>query len=67
MACKPDLTDTIRVNAQSPARTSVDGMSVEQHKLSDQIAVDTYLRSQGAAASPRRGLRFNKLVPPGAV
>ena len=60
------LTDDIRQNAQGPAKASGDAGSVEQHKLPDQIAADKYLASKDAAKSKRRGLVFNKLVPPGA-
>lgn len=60
------LEDAIRDNAQRPAKASGDAGSVEQHKLSDQIAADKYLASKEAAKSKRRGLVFNKLVPPGA-
>lgn len=61
-----DLDDTIRQNAQGPAKASGDAGSVEQHKLSDQVDADRYLKSKEAANSKRRGLAFNKLVPPGA-
>ncbi len=61
-----DLTDKIRENAQAPAKASSDGVSVEQHSLADQIAADKYLASKEAAKTKHRGLRFNKLVPPGA-
>jgi hypothetical protein len=61
-----ELDDTIRQNAQGPAKAAGDAGSVEQHKLSDQIAADRYLASKEAAKSKRRGLVFNKLVPPGA-
>jgi hypothetical protein len=61
-----ELDDTIRQNAQGPAKAAGDAGSVEQHKLPDQIAADRYLASKGAAKSKRRGLVFNKLVPPGA-
>jgi hypothetical protein len=61
-----DLKDTIRENAQGPAKAAGDSGSMEQHKLSDQIAADKYLASKDAAKSKRRGLVFNKLVPPGA-
>jgi hypothetical protein len=61
-----DLDDTIRDNAQGPAKAAGDAGSVEQHKLPDQIAADRYLSAKDAAKSKRRGLRFNKLVPPGA-
>jgi len=61
-----DLKDAIRENAEGPAKAAGDAGSMEQHKLPDQIAADKYLASKEAAKSKRRGLRFNKLVPPGA-
>jgi hypothetical protein len=61
-----DLQDVIRENAEGPAKAAGDSGSMEQHKLSDQIAADKYLASKEAAKSKSRGLRFNKLVPPGA-
>jgi hypothetical protein len=60
-----ELDDTIRQNAQGPARASGDAGSVEQHKLPEQIEADRYLASKQAARSKRRGLVFNQLVPPG--
>ena len=61
-----DLENAIRENAQGPAKAAGDAGSVEQHKLTEQIAADRYLASKEAAQSKSRGLRFNKLVPPGA-
>ena len=61
-----NLDDTIRENAQGPAKASGDSGSMEQHKLPDQIAADRYLASKSASKSKRRGLSFNKLIPPGA-
>jgi hypothetical protein len=61
-----ELEDAIRENAQGPAKATGDSGSMEQHKLPDQIAADKYLASKEAAKSKRRGLQFNKLVPPGA-
>lgn len=64
-----ELEDTILENAQGPAAASGDSGSVTQHSLQDQIAADRYLASKAAAASStgNRGLRFNRIVPPGAV
>ncbi len=63
----PDnLDNAIHDNAQGPAKASGDSGSIEQHKLPDQIAADKYLSSKAATKSKRRGLVFNKLVPPGA-
>ena len=61
-----DLKDKIRENADGPAKAAGDAGSIEQHKLNDQIAADRYLCAKEAAKSKRRGLAFNKLVPPGA-
>jgi hypothetical protein len=60
-----DLEDKIRENAEGPAKASGDAGSVEQHKLAEQIEADRYLASKEAAKDKKRGLRFNKLVPPG--
>lgn len=62
-----ELDDTIRQNAQGPAKAAGDAGSVEQHKLTDQIEADRYLASKTAAKSKSRGLAFNKFVPPGTV
>lgn len=61
-----NLEDTIRENARGPAKAAGDSGSMEQHKLTDQIAADKYLASKDAVKSKRRGLVFNKFVPPGA-
>ena len=60
-----DLDNTIRENAQGPAKASGDSGSMEQHSLKDQIEADRYLNSKQAAKQKRRGLRFSRLVPPG--
>jgi hypothetical protein len=61
-----ELEDSIRENAQQPAKAAGDSGSVEQHSLSDQIAADRYLQEKQAARSRRLGLRITKIVPPGA-
>jgi hypothetical protein len=61
-----DLEQSIRENAQQPAKTSVDSVNVEQHSLADQIEADRYLASKQATRSKRLGLRFTKIIPPGA-
>lgn len=60
-----DLESTIRENAEGPAKASGDAASMEQHKLADQIAADRYLESKRAMRAKKRGLRFNRIVPPG--
>ncbi len=60
------ITDAIRENAVGPAKASGDSGSFEQHSIQDQIAADQYLASKRAATKPHRGLRFSRIVPPGA-
>ncbi|TWT78823.1 hypothetical protein CA13_02200 [Planctomycetes bacterium CA13] len=63
----PDnLEDEIRENAAGPAKASGDAGSVEQHKLTEQIAADKHLAGKDAVKQPHRGLRFNKITPPSA-
>jgi len=61
-----DLEQSIRDNAEGPAKASGDSGSIEQHALSDQIAADRYLASKQATRSKGLGLRFTRVVPPGA-
>jgi hypothetical protein len=60
-----ELDDTIRQNAQGPAKVSGDAGSVESQPLQDQIAVAKFLAAKDAAKKKDRGLRFNKFTPPG--
>lgn len=62
-----DLEDTIRDAAAGPLKAATDAVSAENHPLPDLIAADKYLASKAAADNGRtRGLRFSKIVPPGA-
>ena len=61
-----ELEDAIREAAQQPAEASVDGQTVRQQPLPDQIEADRYLASK-AAAKQGLGVRLTKVVPPGAV
>lgn len=59
--------EALREAAKQPAKASVDGQSVEQHSLKDQIEADRYLASKNAAKKPGLGIKFAKIVPPGSV
>ncbi|MBU0637687.1 MAG: hypothetical protein KKB50_02390 [Planctomycetes bacterium] len=61
-----ELEDAIREAAQQPAEVSVDGQTVKQQPLPDQIEADRYLASKNAAKKGI-GARMTKVVPPGAV
>ena len=56
-----DLKD----KADEPKRVTVDGRSVEQHSLSEQIELDRYLASK-EALKKRAGVIRQKMVSPGA-
>jgi hypothetical protein len=60
------IADAIKENAAGPAKASGDSVSIEQHSIQDQIAADRYLASKRAAAKPHRGMRFTRIIPPGA-
>lgn len=60
-----DLDQTIRENAQGPAKASGDSGSMEQHSLPDQIAADRYLEGKKATRRKGLGVSLKKLVPPG--
>ena len=62
-----ELDNTISQNAQGPAKASVDGVTMEQHPLADQIAADKYLESKKASRGKGLGIRLVKLSPPGAI
>jgi hypothetical protein len=61
------LDQTIHDNATGPAKAIVDGQSVEQHSLADQIAADRYLASKQATHKTGLGIKTTKLIAPGAV
>jgi len=61
-----ELENAIREAAQQPAEVSVDGQTVKQQPLPDQIEADRYLASKDAAKKGL-GVRMTKVVPPGAV
>lgn len=63
-----DISDALQSKALEPASVSVDGQSVAQRSIGDQVAADKYSRSIDALTSPKRALKGMtvKLVPPGA-
>ncbi len=64
---KPEtVSEAIEENAKGPKRVTVGTETVEQHPIQDQIAADDHATRKAAAARKHFGLRFTKLVPPGA-
>lgn len=61
-----DLEDTISDAAQAPAQVEADGLKVSEHSLPDLIEADQYLAGKTAATRKHKGIRFNRISPPGA-
>ena len=61
------LDNSIKTNAEGPAKASGDSSSVEQHKLSEQIAADKYLESKKASRAKGLGIKLAKISPGGTV
>jgi len=62
-----ELDKSIKTNAEGPAKASGDAGSVEQHKLSEQIAADKYLESRKASRAKGLGIKLAKISPGGTV
>jgi hypothetical protein len=62
-----ELASKIDTVAQGPKRVRTDAGEVESQSLSDMIEADKYLAARNATAASNRGLRFNKLIPPGTT
>lgn len=57
-----DNLDNVETNLAKPAKATSDGVTVEQHSITDQLKVAKDLDSQTAMTKPHRGLYFNRLV-----
>ena len=64
-----ELASKIDTVAQGPASVRTDAGEVTAQSISDMIEADRYLASRNATAAgnTHRGLRFNKVIPPGTV
>jgi hypothetical protein len=63
----PGNSGQIQANSVTPQSATVDGLNTTMYALKDQIAADRYGAATAAASSVRRGLRFSKLLPAGAM
>ena len=61
-----ELRDKIAETASGPKRVRTDAGEVESQDLASMIEADKYLSAKAAAQTKGRGLRINKLLPPGA-
>ena len=62
-----ELASKIDTVAQGPASVRTDAGEVVAQSIPDMIEADKYLASKNASAAAHRGLRFNKLIPPGTT
>jgi hypothetical protein len=64
-----ELRDKIAETASGPKRVRTDAGEVEAQDVAAMIEADKYLSAKAAStgANKRRGLRFNKLTPPGTI
>ena len=64
-----EVRQAIQQTATGPKRVRTDAGEVESQDISKQIEADKYLSARAAAAATNRhrGLRFNRIVPPGSV
>lgn len=67
MADPTDLSPQIEAAVVAGVQSvTVDGQTVTQMSVQDQIAADRYLASKAAVKNRNRGFRLSKIVPPGA-
>jgi hypothetical protein len=62
-----ELASKIGTVAQGPASVRTDAGEVVAQSIPDMIEADKYLAARNATAASNRGLRFNKLIPPGTT
>lgn len=53
--------------AENPKRVTVDGNTVEQQSIGDQIKAAEFAATKAALAKNKRGFAIAKLKPPGTV
>jgi len=63
----PDLNAIAEAAAAQPQTTIVDGTTVSQHSLTELANLADRQAAKSSANKNHRGLRFNKLIPPGAT
>lgn len=55
-----DVSDQLEENAQAPKSTTVDGNTVVEHPLKDQVEADRYLKGETGARQRNFGLRYGR-------
>lgn len=60
-----ELREKIEEAATNPKKVRTDAGEVESHNIKDLVELDKYTSAKTATAQKNRGLRFNKIIPPG--
>lgn len=67
MADSDEVLDSIKENANGPKSVSVDGQTVSQHDLSDQMDIFDRLKEQEAAKRGKSPVKIFKIRPGGTI
>ncbi len=57
------IADKIEDNAKGPARVTVDGSTVQQHDINQQIAANKHRSQQAALSKNHVGITFRQMIP----
>jgi hypothetical protein len=63
----PDLSDDIAQQAVEPVTSAADGQSATGRAIGEIVQADQYVAGKTAAKKRRRGIRFAKIINPGAL
>jgi hypothetical protein len=67
MSLDDDIKQAMLENLQGPRSVTSDGVTVQRHSLTDQIALAKYLASLEASKNPARAMMRFRIVAPGTV
>jgi len=66
MSAPENISEAILQAALGPKSSSENGRSVQEHDLDQLMRLERHLASKTAGTRNRFGVRFSKIVPPGA-
>jgi hypothetical protein len=66
MSAPENISEAILQAALGPKSSTENGRSVQEHDLDQLIRVEKHLASKTAGTRNHFGVRFGKIVPPGA-
>jgi len=62
-----EVSNKLAEAAIGPKRVRTDAGEVAAHDLDQIVEADKYLAAKAAAKTASRGLRFNRIIPPGTI